>query len=495
MARSFSYMLSMKVLFSVCVWVAALQFWCLGLASSLQAAEPRVLRTIADFEQARETPGTAQSLGPIRFWRWTDEEKNNAERLSQLDLVIDDEPAPKSAGGNTVLKVTIPQGLPKGSDYYPLWNTGLDYLPPEAVLVRMRVKVVSGRFHLTVGSPTAYFATSDVRARPQVLEMGDWQTVEFSLVRDLERNYRRPIFSQESPVIYYTRWIQEPMRLLVSADSQGELQLDDIELVATGGGQPFSTYASGAVRSLSEADVAKLPPFTFATDDREYDLSHTLGKMPVRKPAVLTYPLLPPASSGHGLWMARQRGQEEMSFFGVQLQSPPDTNGVRVKLKVEHEGKERFAELSVDVLVMIGSGGTFPWLKATSTGPAAGYDYCLSPGRTKGQAWGMYHARRAVRPGEWSELVIPFSDFVCIYGSGSLKSRQLKQQPLLPGEVMGLAFVSSYRQNRADTIFTMGKIESVAIAAGSTGVSYPIVPDLSRIRLESEPGESGRKAR
>ena len=456
------------------------------LTMRLSAAEPAVIQRIEDFEGV-----DTRSLRPLTFWRWTDEEKQNAAQYSKFEL------APEGSG--KALRISILQPLPKGPSYYPLWSTGLEYLTPEADAIRMRVKVVSGGFRLTVGGPTAYFGTSDVHAAPQVLEPGDWHTLEFSLITHLERNYRRPIFSQEAPVIYYTRWIQEPMRLVMSADSQGELLLDDMELLSYGRGRPFPTFPAEAVRVLGEADAGTR--FTFATDDREFDLSHTPGKEALRKPAVLTA-----ITEGRGKWTARQRGAEEMSFFGLKTHAPKEANAVRLTLKMEHASDLK--DLAFDLIALVGPGGEFPWDKTSpqevGTGnstakPASGekgFDYCLSPARTRGISRGFYHARRAVPKGEWTQVIIPFADFVCAYGAGTLKERHLLQQPLQPGEITAVALLSPWRQNDADTLFTIDKIEFVSVpGTPSQHVSYPQVPDVSKVRLEKVAGDYGSHAR
>ena len=443
------------------------------------AEDPRVLRVIETFDSLPASDSD-RNLSPITFWRWSEEEKKKAGDISRLEIAT----APGATG--EALKLSVRQALPRGLDFFAFWSTGLDYLPPETTAIRMRARVASGRFTLSVGGPTAYFATSDVRSEPQVLEpSSEWHTVTFSLVSDLERNFRRPIFSSESPVIYYTRWIQEPMRLLIGVDSLGELWLDEIELIASGEGTDFPDYAEETVKPLAESDLSRA--FTFATDDREFDLSHTPGKEPMRKPAIL---------EGRGPLAARQRGLEEMSFIGVPANCPEGTNAFRLTMKLEHA--VTFEELAVDVLALVAPAGKFTWEQTKAAEPQpGGYDYCLSPQRTSGLSWGFYHARRAVRKGEVTTLVIPFTDFVCGYGVGALRERHQLQQPLAVGEVMAVAFVSPYRQKGADTNFTIEKIEAVSVPpqADGIGTSYPQVPDLSKIRLEMKPGDYGRQAR
>ena len=78
-------------------------------------------------------------------------------------------------------------------------------------------------------------------------------------------------------------------------------------------------------------------------------------------------------------------------------------------------------------------------------------------------SWGFYHARRIVPNGEWATLVIPFEDFVCGYGSGGLRDRHQRQQPLSAGEVVAIALVSPFRQAAADTFFTIRSVEAVRL--------------------------------
>ena len=394
----------------------------------------------------------------VSHWKWSQEEKRNAKSLSRLEIG-------KGEGANgAALKVSIFKTLPQGPAFYAVWTTGLDYLPPDATAIRMRVRVVSGSFALTVGSPTVYFGNSDVWASPQVLETGGWQTIEFSLVSGLERNFRRAIYSAASPDIHYTRWIQEPLRIMVGADSRGELWLDDIELVLSGKGSAFPAYREETIHPLSSGDLGQA--FTFSTDAKEFDLARTPGKEALRKPAVLNRP-----DQKREELEARLRGLEEMSFIGIPVSCPEGTNGFRVTMKMAHQS--RLEELVVDLLVLVAQGGIFPWTKQPA-GIPGGFDYCLSPSRTKKMSWGFYHARRIVSNGEWSTFVVPFEDFVCAYGSGGLSERQQRRQPLVAGQVVALAMVPSFRQSAAETFFTIRSIEAVRLDDSKVvPVSYP----------------------
>lgn len=413
------------------------------LAGALCVAGGEV-KPVETFDAGRIGPPNA---GAVSHWKWSGEDKRNAHNLSRLEI------REGEGAKGRALAVSIPEPLPRAADLFTLWTTSLDYLPPETVAVRMRLRVAGGRFTLTVGSATAYFANSDVWARPQVLEPGGWQTVEFSLVADLQRNFRRAVFSAESPAIHYTRWIQEPMRIMIGSDSHGELWIDDIELVVSEREGASTKCPENEIRVLSAADLGRA--FTFSTDDKEFDLARTPGKAALRKPAILKLP-----GGRGGALGATQRGLEEMSFFGFPISCPEGTNAFRIAFKMEHPS--RFAELVVDFLALVSTDASFAGGRPTPGG-SEGFDFCLSPERTKGLSWGFYHARRMVPNGERVTLVIPFADFVCGYGSGELRGRHQLQQPLDAGIVTALAMVSPFRQAGADTSFNIEFIEAVRL--------------------------------
>lgn len=444
--------------------------------SPLHAQEIRRIQLLRDFDD-----GQTGGLNPIQFWRWTDAEKKAAETFSRFELLSDPDRPGK------VFQASIQQNLPKTADFYPLIPL-VDYLPPEAEAVRMRVKVVAGQFELTAGSPTVYFGNSDAYTRTQVLEPGDWRTIEFSLIRDLWRNYRRPIFSRESPLIYYTRWVQEPMRIMVSSQSWGELWIDDVELTGRGEGKPFPVFPKEAVESRQVMDLAQA--FTFATDSREFDLSYTPGKEAVRKPAVLRHE--------GGVLHATLRGVEEMSFIGIPAAVPAEANAFRLALTLENEIVGERGNV-IDVVALIAPKGQFPWdqfrptPEQRATGKV-GFDYCLSPERTEGTSWGFYHARRPVPNRARTEWVIPFADFICAFGSGEVRGRHQKQQPLVAGEIVAVALLTPFGQGRVETAYAIEKVEAVTVRGNeSEWVSYPQA-DLSKITLELRPEGQGGSA-
>ena len=174
---------------------------CLGLALCWVrlAAATDVIRVAQDFEAGFRPAG---KLSP----------GVNAERSSETPF------------GASCLKITVasdfawtrPDGTPAPIDAFRVALLSNPHLPPETDAIRMRVRVVSGRAILSVGGPVSQIGSSDVFCDPHLVEpqgADEWQVVEFSLNHPIARNFRRANLSRDLPVIYYTRWAQEPMTL------------------------------------------------------------------------------------------------------------------------------------------------------------------------------------------------------------------------------------------------------------------------------------------
>ncbi len=83
------------------------------------------------------------------------------------------------------------------------------------------------------------------------------------------------------------------------------------------------------------------------------------------------------------------------------------------------------------------------------TGGGERYDYFFHPKPThltqgrdvrKAGSVGWYHARRYVPHGEWASPVLPFADFVCVYGAGRCAEMFRRQLPLEGRHVRAVAF-------------------------------------------------------
>lgn len=425
------------------------------LSRPLQGVEPAGSATVLeDFE------GTAPTkAATLWHWRWTAEEKELVARTSSLMREI----LPGAAQHGIRVRVTAP--LPRSPEWITIWNTRADYLPPEATAVRFRAKVVGGSFTLTCGSATAYFACSDVWAKPVTLREGDWTTVELSLVQGLERNFRRAIFSSESPVIQYTRWIQEPLRLMLESSSQGELWIDEIVLVRST--QPPATESHATVRSTADLSQA----FTFATDAREFDLARDATTEALRKPALLEWP------AGGAALKIRQRGLEEMSFAALPLTAPTNSNAFRIHGRFVHESNAPF--VVVDFLALVAPEGLPHW--AIPPHAAKGFDLCLTPEGTRGMSWGFYHTRRRVPNNQPVTLDLPFCDFLCAYGQEDLRQAHQLLHPLNPAEIVALALASPFGQRSADTVFLIDTLEVVSLNPSPVQTyPQPLVPHAKK---------------
>jgi len=420
--------------------------------AALAMGNEATVTVLEDFEE-----NAARNAASISHWRWSTEDKENAAHTTSA--LMEMLPGASCHG----LKVCVDAPLPPQPEWLAIWHTRADYLPPEAVAVRFRAKVASGCFTITCGSATTYFACSDVWANPVALRAGDWTTVELPLLTGLKRNFRRAVFSAESPVVHYTRWIQEPLRLMIDSSSQGELWIDDVILVLADA-QP-APPAQASV--LSSADLEKA--FTFATDKKEFDLAGGLSTEALRKPASLSWSATSPLLS------VRQRGLEEMSFAAIPIAAPAGANAFRLQGRFVHESNAPF--VVVDFLALVAPEGTAPWRIPPRTGK--GFDLCLTPTHTSGTSWGFYHSRKRVPNNQPVTLDLPFVDFLCAYGQGDLRECHLHQLPLNPHSIAALSFTSPFGQRRADTLFLIDALETVSLNP-PPGPSYP-QPGPSRL--------------
>ncbi|WP_425613882.1 hypothetical protein NA78x_003726 [Anatilimnocola sp. NA78] len=432
-------------------------------AAELGAAEPvRVLSVLRDFDGQRP-----EAFAPIKHHTWTAAQQQNAGQYSQLKIVAGER-------HNRGCQVTIGDDFPWGNrDEYRALTIGPDYLPPEADAVRMRVKVVRGKFVLSLGSPTVYFGHSDVStAKREVApaENDGWQTLEFSLHHDLRRNFRRARFGEKSPVIYYSRWIQEPLYLYVGKPSAGELLIDQVELLTYGEGRPFPVFTDEQVRK-----VATIADFEGTTDLQQ---AFTYFQEPIdfAKPAHVVRPdWLPPqlalvteGQTGKQSLQAQQRGTEETCFTGIHSIGKREANAIQLTLKVNH--KSSLPEVALDWMVYATSPAStvrFPWQKfqppASWRDSPLAFTYYLGLPQTKGESYAFYHARRAVLNGKWTSLVLPCADFVCAFGQGDCESLFEQQTPLQCGTIQAIGFVAPYRQRQAPTTVTIDELSWVQV--------------------------------
>lgn len=465
--------------FLAAVLVPALAFLAPGFAAE------RSLSLLHDF--SAEPPGP---LPAFTHHSWSTGQVTNASRFSEREIV-------QTTGDSArALRLKVSPDMPWTQDAYPLFTLGPDYLPPEADAVRLKVKSRSGKLILALGSPTVYFGNSDVVSEFVEIEGSDggWRNVEFSLNRKLHRNYRRAGFSAKSPVIYYPRWIQEPLYLYVVRGSAGEAWISQPELVAKGEGRPFPDFAPGDIVSRrAVADFAKPDAvtnvFSFTHHQPDFAASQAGGKLKFGGPARLGWTNL--GGAGAGSFVAQLQGREEVSFVGVKLPAVPDANALRVDLQMT--GAPRLRELVIDFVIYAvppKARAQFPWDRArgaSAAKPGRGFDFDLSQEMLAGFSCAIYHARRVVPNGQRSALVIPFADFVCFYGDGECADQQRRQRALTGDELFLLGFLPPFRQRSAPTEFVIRRIDLVSVPGPPERLrSFWQIPSVEEMRLERD---------
>jgi hypothetical protein len=120
---------------------------------------------------------------------------------------------------------------------------------------------------------------------------------------------------------------------------------------------------------------------------------------------------------------------------------------------------------AVDFVVFVSPHGDadFPWeamapkpelqeafARSNYAGPGAKFDYLLVSQKNvlaatadiaSAPSFGFYTTRRLLPAETWSELVVPFSDFMCVYAQGSCTEMQRSQQALFPETIAAVGIV------------------------------------------------------
>ncbi|MGC3967408.1 MAG: hypothetical protein QM775_08570 [Pirellulales bacterium] len=298
-----------RSIFVACLWSAA-------CGATGAAAELRPVGSVVDFAAAPVGP---YQRGYVEHFRWPAELRARAAELSRIETTADAEL------GRNVLRVRLGDDVP--FQFGPLTILRLaPFYPPEADVLRLRVRAVSGEVKLYVGGPTAYFANSDVYSPVQTLKAGDggaWRNLDISLNHPLRRNDRRAGFSAGAPRNYYNRWAQEPLGVYVADGSRGELLIERIELLNAGEGRPFPQFASEQIKSIrpiADFSTGRLDDvFTLYMADREtewFEHSWTRDR-PLRfaPPKLSIEPIA--GGGGHAL-TAVGPSAEEVQCFGLR---------------------------------------------------------------------------------------------------------------------------------------------------------------------------------
>jgi len=414
------------------------------------------------------------------------------------------------------------------------------------------VKVLSGRAIISVGGPVSQMGNSDVFCDPKMVEAkGDaWQTIEISLNHPLVRNFRRANFTAELPVVYYTRWVQEPVYLYLISISgklrpevETELFIDNVELVAKGEGRSFPKFDSSGEKEIAnivsfqkDEDLGKVfsvahgysisKPFEFGYRRKTDEARPIADYMKKASPFIQEEGTLYPAPrysivdgiNGGKALKAECTWAEEGQIITFKTNGDGKSNAFKFGLKPNYpavtktiydfqfDGKKAHA---VDFIVFVSpKGSDFPWhdIEATDElkqafkdsgykGPGAKYDYLLTNDKAKSinvadirqaGSFGFYSARRYLPAGEWSSAVIPFADFICVYGQGECKEMQLKQLPLDPVKISAIGVVAPFGSGHGTITISNASYVSVKGAPEELR-SFWQVPDVSKAKLEKLP--------
>ena len=369
----------------------------------------------------------------------------------------------------------------------------------------MKVKAISGKMIIGFGGPTAYFGNSDVFLRPICVDAAtagpEWRTVEFSLHYGLLRNFRRASFGATAPGIYYARWAQEPTYCYIFKGSGGEIQVKDVEIVAHDIAKPFPVFGAddttpvATLADFQSADATgKIFTALIGETDKEFDLSWNQQKPIQHPPAEIQ---ITNDSTAGRILHTRGLFLEEVSAVGVILAGTRSGDGLRFRVKADTAAVNWMIPAvqcqPLDFLLYESTApATFDWRQFRPSpelrqGPGKGYDCNLTCTKLKSVAnlsLAIYHARRFVPKGEWSELTIPVADFLCIYGSGDLTDRFQGQCPPDPRRLVAAVVLAPWpRQGRSETSIDIRDVSLVKFKqADGNRRSYFQFPDPASLK-------------
>jgi len=107
------------------------------------------------------------------------------------------------------------------------------------------------------------------------------------------------------------------------------------------------------------------------------------------------------------------------------------------------------------------------------TGPGAKFDYLLvsqkntlatTPDIASAPSFGFYTTRRLLPAEGWSELVVPFSDLMCVYGQGTCADMQRSQQALSPETIAAVGIVLPFGTGHGSILVKSAWFESLPAA-------------------------------
>lgn len=482
---------------------------CLALGMSwLHASEAAPLGMVENFDSAAIGPF---QKGFIDIHRWSEDFRQRARAWSSVEVV------PEGGGKALRVKVSDSQAFTSGAGSILRLAP---YFPPEADALRLRLKVISGTISIYCGGPTAYYGNSDVFTEPQTVRAmtkPEWVEVTLHFNHPTWRNFRRSGFSTDAPRNYYNRWAQEHVGVFLAPDSLGECLIDDIEVVSLGEGKPFPTFAPGQVefvKSIADFEDGKIDrAFTLymAAAESEWFEESWIRSKPLRfEPMQLS-------ASGTGLGgkkvlLSQGRTAEEVHCAGVHTSGAAGANAFSLNIRVEAPEQRNTLVgageiVPLDFLVFVAPAGkTFDW---KSVGPSEalrarggrGFDFNLTHRSIATRTdldFAIYQTRRYLKPGRWSQQVLPMADFTCIYGQGSMRDRFMRHEPLHSHEVIAIAWLNPWcRNGRRDATVTtsIDELSFVKVpGSASDHRSFWQVPDTSQTHSR-ENDSSGVKTR
>lgn len=434
------------------------------------------LGTVEDFD--------AHPVGPFQrgrldSWRWSPERREQLRDASRLE-VIDAKPA---AGRQLRVEVRDPQVL--ADEPLPIARF-VPHFPPEADVLRVRLKMLSGSVRLHAGGPTAYYGNSDVFTAIHTIKAAAepaWQTVEFSLNHPLWRNLRRAGASAGAPRNYYNRWAQEPLALLLSTDEPAEFLIDYVDLAARGEGRPFPQFAVDAVQrvgTIADFEDGRLDEvFNWYIADGEtewFDESWRRTK-PLRfSPQQLT--VSEGQKQGTKALNCQGATAEEVHGTGVRTRGLPLANALVVQAWADAPGESNTLVgagpiVPIDFFVFVAPPKpAFRWEAfappaALRAGPGPGFDYQLSYRAIRDRDdvhFAIYQTRRFLKPQTWTTLTLPAADFTCICGFGASRERFRRHEPLTLEDAIAVGWLNPWCRAGRRTAQATTRIDDLAFA-------------------------------
>ena len=351
----------------------------------------------------------------------------------------------------------------------------------------------------------------------------------------------------QEPIRLYLAALPGPLR----PAEDTVLFIDRIELLTRGEGKPFPEFDPTRVKTVatiadfdSEQDQAKVVSVGHgyslissflagyrraATNESGALPEHVLRTSPFIREEGIPYPA-PRYSrvegrNGTGALQAECVWAEEGQIVTLKTRGNDGANALAFAIKpnlpatasgayaFEYGSKRANA---VDVIVFVApAGAEFPWQDFEATaelkrtlrdsgyqGPGTRYDYLLAMDRTvkgvrvsdirQAGSFGFYTARRYVPAGEWSTVIIPFEDFVAVYGQGACKDMQAHQRALAPENIAAIGYLMPFGSGHGT--IALDDIAYVRVPGDPRDLrSFWQVPDVSAVRLTPLPRYSQYK--